>query len=62
MLDIVTKKSIVTSPITGPSGALPQVDSLRLLGVTFTQDLKWNLHIDNVLKKANKHIYTLSGI
>jgi hypothetical protein len=62
VLDIITKKAIVTSLVTGPNGSLPQVDSLRLLGVTFSQDLRWNLHIDNILKKANKRVHFIRNL
>ena len=35
-VDVITKKSLVSSPIAGPSGTLPQVSSLRLLGATIS--------------------------
>ena len=63
VLDICTKKSVTLSPIYVPNGSsLPQVSSLRLLGVTISSDLKWKLHIDNVLKKCYKRIFLLRNL
>ena len=33
---------------------LENVDSIRYLGVTITNDLKWNTHISNICTKANR--------
>ena len=32
---------------------------MKLLGVTISNDLKWNEHVDYVIKKVNKRIYFL---
>ena len=32
---------------------LENVESIKYLGVTITEDLKWNIHISNVCTKAN---------
>ena len=57
VLDIITKKSIIASPVTGPSGPLPQVSFI--LGITLSADLKWNSHVENIIKKANKRLYLI---
>ena len=62
VLSIVTKKSLTVNPIVAPGLILPEVPSLRVLGVTFSDYLKWNTHIDNVLKKARKRIYLISNL
>jgi hypothetical protein len=62
VLNITTKKALVPTSISGPNGLLPQVPTLRILGVTFSQDLRWNTHVDNVLKKANKRIYFIRNL
>ncbi|KAK2188935.1 hypothetical protein NP493_119g04018 [Ridgeia piscesae] len=31
----------------------------KLLGVTISQDLTWNKHVDNIVKKAGKRLYLL---
>ena len=33
------------------------VTHAKLLGITISNDLKWNLHINAVCKKASKHLY-----
>ena len=33
---------------------LENVDSIKYLGVTITNDLKWNTHIRNICTKANR--------
>lgn len=38
---------------------MDQVSEAKILGVTIRCDLKWNSHIDNLLKKANKRLYML---
>ena len=38
---------------------IAQVYHAKLLGVTISQDLKWNKHVDNILKKAGKRLYML---
>ena len=39
------------------SGQIEVVNHARILGLTITKDLKWNQHITNIIKKANKRIY-----
>ena len=38
---------------------IPSVDEVRILGVTFTSDLKWDKHFDNVTKTAARRLYAL---
>lgn len=53
VLDFCTTKKINLVPIKDPQGVpLPNVDSLRILGVTFTNDFKWTSHVNNVTLKA----------
>ncbi len=35
------------------------VKSFRFLGATFSQDLKWDIHIDSIVKKAQQRLYFL---
>ena len=32
---------------------------MKLLGVTIQNDLKWNLHITEIVSKASRRLYTL---
>ncbi len=36
-----------------------QVDHAKLLGVTISNDLSWNKHVENIVKKAGKRLYML---
>ena len=38
---------------------IAQVCHTKLLGVTISQDLTWNKHVDNIVKKAGKRLYML---
>ncbi len=35
------------------------VESFRFLGTTISQDLKWDTHIDSIVKKAQQRLYFL---
>ena len=39
--------------------AIELVKSAKLLGFAIINDLTWNKHVDNVIKKVNKRIYFL---
>ena len=36
---------------------LENVDNIKYLGVTITNDLKWNTHISNICNKAFRRVY-----
>ena len=38
------------------------VRSVKILGVTLQSNLKWNEHINNIVKKASKRLYFLSQL
>ena len=38
------------------------VTSAKILGLNISNDLKWNCHIDSIIKKAKKRLYTLSQL
>ena len=35
------------------------VTSVKILGVTVTDDLKWKVHVNNIVLKASKRLYLL---
>ena len=47
------------APVISDGLEFEQVSTAKILGVTFTQDLKWNDHIDNITAKAAKCLYLL---
>ena len=52
-----SSQPVTHQPITINDEAVSIVKHAKLLGVTISNDLKWNLHIDNVCKKASKKLY-----
>ena len=46
------KKVIATYTLEGT--VLENVDRIKYLGVTITNDLKWNTHVGNICTKANR--------
>ena len=38
------------------------VTSAKILGMTITDDLKWNVHVANILLKASKRLYLLKQL
>ena len=36
-----------------------QVDHAKLLGISLSNDLTWNKHVDNIVKKAAKRVYIM---
>ncbi len=47
------------SPLTIMSSTVTAVESFRFLGTTISQDLKWDNHIESVVKKAQQRLYFL---
>ena len=64
-LKINLNKSKCLCICTTPSTVCPtladisQVKNLKLLGVIFTEDLKWKLHIQSTAKNASRRLYAL---
>ena len=38
------------------------VATAKILGLNVSSDLKWNSHIDSIIKKAQKRLYSLSQL
>ncbi|KXJ18534.1 5-hydroxytryptamine receptor 4 [Exaiptasia diaphana] len=51
------KNSHNFSPLEVEVKELPVVDRAKILGATISKDLKWNDHIAECIKKANKRLY-----
>ena len=54
-----TKSQQEFEPILINGDALEVVDSVKLLGLNISSDLTWNIHINEILKKASKKLYFL---
>ncbi len=46
-------------PLTIMNSTVTAVESYRLLGSTISQDLKWDNHIDSIVRKAQQRLYFL---
>ena len=54
MMQLTNKRSSkIQANYTLEGTVLENVESIKYLGVTITNDLKWNTHISNVCTKAN---------
>ena len=63
VLNIVTKKSLSLSDIVLTDGnTLDVVQCLSFLGVTLSHDMKWNAHINKIVKKASKRMFILYNL
>ena len=55
MMQLTNKRSSkIQANNTLEDTVLENVESIKYLGVTITNDLKWNTHISNVFTKANR--------
>lgn len=63
VLDIVTKQNLLLSPVHFSNGScLPNVCDLKILGVTFSSSLKWNCHLQEVIRKASQRIFIVRNL
>ena len=46
-------------PLTIYSKELALVNQAKVLGVIISNDLKWNSHVDSIVRKASKRMYFL---
>lgn len=59
IMDIVTKRSLVTSPVHIYGISVKQVDNINILGCILSRDLRWNSYVDFLIKKASKRIFLI---
>ena len=61
--NFITSKSLHCSPIYDSSGSpLAVSHSVKILGVTFSDDFKWNQHIKNIVHKASRGIFVIRNL
>ena len=59
VLTITRKRQPVTYNYILNGHQLEHVSDAKYLGITFTNDMRWNQHIDNITAKANKTLHFL---
>jgi len=47
------------APINLGDTVIEQVHAAKLLGVTLSSDLSWNIHVENIVAKCNQRLYLL---
>ena len=59
MIFKITRARRADIKLTIDNQKLEQVNELKFLGLTFTENLNWNKHCEHLIKKANRRIYQL---
>ena len=60
VMNIITKKNLQLNNIYDYRGCVvPTKQSIKLLGLTISNDLRWNRHIQNITGKAAKRLFIL---
>ena len=49
-------------PLPLRGSVIERVVTYKLLGVYISDDLSWNVHIEHIVKKANKRLYALPAL
>ena len=63
VMNCVTKKVLTLNSITTNNDTfLSTVTSLRLLGVTFSENLCWNLHVDDIVRRCYRRFFILPNL
>ena len=63
VMDIVTKSCLSLCPLTDDSGtAFPTANRLKILGVVFENNLRWDAHFDDTIRKASKRIFVIRNL
>ena len=57
----ITRKRVkkITASYSLEGTVLENVEKIKYLGVTITNDLKWNTHVSNICTKANRTLASL---
>ncbi len=56
---VLQEKPPSSPPLTIMNNTVTAVESFRFLGTTISQDLRWDTHIDSIVKKAQQRMYFL---
>ena len=50
------------APLTVGGSVIERFVTYKLLGIYISDDPSWNVHIEHIVKKANKRLYALRGL
>ena len=63
VVNFITSKSLQCAPITTSSGCQVRTcERAKVLGVTFSSNLRWNDHFDDVIRKASRRIFIIRNL
>ena len=63
VMNIVTKSNLSVPPITlSDEQLLRSVSSVPMLGVIFSNNMKWNAHVDSIVSRASRRFYILYNL
>ena len=57
-----SKSPVTPSPLLLCNQQLAEVDVVKVLGVQISSDLKWDIHINNVIKRAAGRLFMLTTL
>ena len=57
--NFMSNHNFVINPIILGNNVIERISTYKLLGVYISSDLKWDYHIDYIVKKANKRLFSL---
>ena len=61
-VDFLQYNSCVLRPVVGGNAIVERVATFQFLGVYISRDLTWDIHVEYILKKANKRLYILRAL
>ena len=61
-INFSTKNTTSFDPVVVNDKPIELVATAKILGLNVSSDLKWNSHIDSIIKKAQKRLYSLSQL
>ena len=61
-INFSTKNNTSFDPVVVNDKPIELVATAKILGLNVSSDLKWNSHIDSIIKKAQKRLYSLSQL
>jgi len=59
IMNVITKKSVNCLPVYLSGNVLDPVSHLKILGCFFSEDLKWNVFVDQMVKRSSSRIYLI---
>ena len=59
LINLMSNHNFIVKPIVIGSNTIERVMTYKLLGVYVSNDLKWNHHVEVIVQKGNRRLYSL---